>query len=126
MRRSSKAGAGLDPVSRLHLTPRGVYVRGFLYRLRATRPEPAPTGGVYGAGQIPGDDYSLAFALVVRVRDGHRREEGAGVGVQRVRVELIAVRQFDQLAEVHHPDAVADVFYDGEVVGDEQVGQMSV
>src|SRR5215212_4094483 len=97
LRRSSKAGAGLDPVPRLHLTPRGVYVRGFLYRLRATRPKPAPARRVYGAGQIPGDDYSLAFALVVRIGDGYRREEGAGVGVQRVRVELVAIRQFDKL-----------------------------
>src|SRR5215208_4983011 len=116
MRTSSKAGAGLDPVPRLHLTPRRVYARGRLYRLRATRPKPTPTRGVYRAGQVSREDYPLPFALVVRVWDGHGGEEGAGVGMQRVRVELVAVRQFDQLAEVHHPDAVADVFYAGELV----------
>src|SRR5829696_1289732 len=46
--------------------------------------------------------------------------------MQRVRVEFVAVSQFDQLAEVHHPDAVADVFDDGEVMGDEKVGQTPV
>src|SRR5215211_3073630 len=46
--------------------------------------------------------------------------------MQRVRVELLAVRQFNELAEVHHPHAVADVFDYREVVGDEKVCQIPI
>ena len=41
----------------------------------------------------------------------------------RVLVKLVDGRQLDHLAEVHHPDPVADVLDDREVVGDEEVGQ---
>ena len=39
------------------------------------------------------------------------------------RVELVAGGHLDDLAQVHHGDAVGDVAHDGEVVRDEQVGQ---
>ena len=58
-----------------------------------------------------------------RVGDRHGREQRLRVGVQRVLVQLQPAGQLHQLAQVHHRHAVADVAHDGEVVGDEQVGQ---
>ena len=46
--------------------------------------------------------------------------------MQRVLVELVGGRKLDDLAQIHHRDAVADVAHDREVVGDEQVGQPEV
>ena len=46
--------------------------------------------------------------------------------MQRVLVELVGGRKLDDLAQVHHRDAVADVAHDRKVVGDEQVGQPEV
>ena len=43
--------------------------------------------------------------------------------MQRILVQLVAARQLHQLAQVHHRDAIADVADDGEVVGDEEVGE---
>ena len=37
--------------------------------------------------------------------------------------QLLVVRELDDVAEIHHRDAVGDVADDGEVVGDEEVGQ---
>ena len=37
--------------------------------------------------------------------------------------QLMLRRQFDQAAEVHDPDLIADVADHGQVVADEQVGQ---
>ena len=56
---------------------------------------------------------------------GHRHggEQRLGVGVQRVGVDVVARRDLDDLAEVHHRDAVGDVPHDGEVVRDEQVSE---
>ena len=44
-------------------------------------------------------------------------------GMRGWRVELVGVGQLDDLAEVHHRDAVAHVAHDGEVVGDEDQRQ---
>jgi len=66
------------------------------------------------------DDPLLAVARV-RIRD--RRQQGDGVRVARVSVDLVDVGQLRHHAQVHDPDPVADVLHDGQVVGDEQVGQ---
>ena len=58
-----------------------------------------------------------------RVGVGHGRQEGDRVRVAGLGVELVDGGQLDQPAQVHHPDPVADVLDDREVVGDEQVGQ---
>src|ERR1700722_2098620 len=44
----------------------------------------------------------------------------------RVQIDLIARRDFDNLAEVHDGYAIADVFYHPQVVRDEQVGQLQL
>jgi hypothetical protein len=46
--------------------------------------------------------------------------------VARPAVELVHVGQLDEVAQVHDPDPVGDVLDDGEVVGDEQVGQVEL
>jgi hypothetical protein len=43
--------------------------------------------------------------------------------VQRLAVDLLARPDLAQLAQVHHRHPVADLLDQGEVVGDEQVGQ---
>src|SRR6185503_17541 len=52
------------------------------------------------------------------------REQGLAVWVERVLVEVDAVRELDDLAEVHDRDAVADVTNDRQVVRDEQIRQL--
>ena len=51
------------------------------------------------------------------------RQERDRVGVTRLLVELDHVGQLDELAEVHHADAIADVLDHRQVVRDEQVRQ---
>ncbi len=46
-----------------------------------------------------------------------------GVGVAGTFVEVFGIGHFDDFAEVHDGDAVADVFDYGEVVGDEEVAE---
>ena len=82
-----------------------------------------PDGRVYRAWYVPVEDCALALQLDVGVGDGDGREEGLGVGMERVCVELVA-GAISTSAEVHDPDAVGDVLDHREVVGDEQVGQV--
>ena len=89
----------------------------------AARVEHAARGRVHGAGHVAGEDDPLALPLHLRVRHGHRGQERLRVRVERVLVELVAIGQLHHPAQVHDADAVADVADDGEVVGDEQVGE---
>src|SRR3546814_10402002 len=57
---------------------------------------------------------------------GHGREQGLGVGVVRTLVERLAVRDLDDLAEVHHGDLGAEVPDHSQVVGDEQEGDVEL
>ncbi len=43
--------------------------------------------------------------------------------MQRLGVDRLLVGDLDELAEIHHRDAVADVLHHGEIVRDEQIGQ---
>ena len=58
-----------------------------------------------------------------RVCSRRRGEQGARVGVQRPRIDLIGEAQFDDVAELHHRDTVGDVAHDREVVRNEELGQ---
>jgi len=72
-----------------------------------------------GAGDVAGEHDAAFSGVGVGARCSG--EQGAGVGVFGVVVDLVAAAAFDDAAEVHHRDVVAEVFDDGEVVGDEQV-----
>ena len=71
-----------------------------------------PEGGLAGLGTSPSRMRRRRCALGARVGDRHRREQRLGVGVLRLVVELLAVGDLDDLAEVHHGDAVGDVLHD--------------
>ena len=65
----------------------------------------------------------MASGFDAGVGDGDAGNEGVCVGVLGVAVEVGAGCDFDDASEVHYCDAVADVSDDGEVVGDEEVGE---
>ncbi len=68
----------------------------------------------------------LPLALAARVRNGHGCEERPRVLVLRARVDLLRRPDLDELALVHDRDLVRHRPHDGEVVGDEQVGEPEV
>ena len=55
------------------------------------------------------------------IRQWDRREQGARVRVRRFGEQLVGIGEFDDLAEIHHGDAIRDVLHHGEIVGDEQI-----
>ena len=81
-----------------------------------------PDGGLIGDGTSPLRMIRSRVALCPgRPRDG--RQQRVRVRVTRRAVQVLDLGHLDDLAEVHHRDAVADVLHDREVVGDEEVGQ---
>ena len=63
-----------------------------------------------------------ALALRLRVGDRHGGEQGFGIGVQRVGVEVARRGDFDDAPQIHHGDAGAYMLDDGKVVSDENIG----
>ena len=55
----------------------------------------------------------------LRVRNENGADEGVGVVVSRVRIEVVWRRHFTNFAEVHHHDASADCFDHCKVMRDE-------
>src|SRR5579884_1161654 len=90
------------------------------------RVETAAAGRVHRRGHITGQDDALALAFDPRVRDRHGREQGLGVGMGGMEIQLVPVGQLDHTAEVHHGHSVTDVAHDAQVVGDEQVRQLQL
>jgi len=109
------------PVTRGGLDELRVHLGTDLLRLPATGVEAAARGRVHRRGHVAGEDDALALLLDLRVGDRDGREQRLAVRVERVLVEVDAVGELDDLAQVHDRDSVADVAHDREVVRDEQV-----
>src|SRR5207302_10603621 len=70
---------------------------------------------------LHGSDPAAGF--YARIRRRHRVEERARVGMERIVEQLVAIREFDDAAEIHHGDALAEVPHQREIVSDEQVSE---
>ncbi len=80
-----------------------------------------PDGGLIGDGGSP--MQGRAGPRRARLGRGDRVEQRLRVRVQRLLVHRLAGADLAELAQVHHRDPVADLLDQGQVVGDEQVGQ---
>ena len=59
-----------------------------------------------------------------RIGDRHGAHQRGRVGMLRLAEDRVGRRQLDELADIHHRDAVGDVAHHREVVGDEQEGEL--
>ena len=91
--------------------------------LEAPGAEPAPRRRVRRARQVALEQDPLAGALAARVGQRDRRQQRLRVRVRRAARTARACRDLDDLAEVHHRDAVGDVPHHRQVVRDEHVAQ---
>ena len=90
----------------------------FQHRVRKRQPE----GGDCGLGTSPSRTMCLRARSGSGVGDGHGREERLRVGVGRPLVDVRAVADLDDLAQVHDGDPVRDVPHHGQVVRNEEEG----
>ncbi len=89
----------------------------------APRVEAAARRRVDRARDVALEHDALALALGNGIGDRHGGQERPRVRVARRGIHDVRWPDLDDLAEVHHRDAVADVLHHRQVVGDEQVGQ---
>ena len=65
----------------------------------------------------------LGAALPVGIGFGHGRQERLSVGVARIGQDLFGRTGFDQVTQVHDRYPARDLADDGQVVGNEEIGQ---
>ena len=108
--------AGLD-------RERGRLDRADRLRLGAAGVEEAARRRVDRRRDVAGEDDAVRRAGAIRVGDHRRREQRHGVGMARRAEEIPNRGHLDDLPQVHDRHPVAHVLDDGEVVGDEEVGE---
>src|SRR5215475_5063291 len=78
------------------------------------------------AGHLSREEYPLSLHVYYRVGYGYGGQERLGIGVERVSIDLVPLRDLDDVAQVHHRHPIADVPYHRQIVGDEQVRQVEL
>ena len=78
------------------LFPWGLLGTDLLGRL-ATGMEMTASGREQGAGHLPLEDDVLPFGLHRRIGDRHGRQQGPGIGMQRIMIEIHAGGNLHQL-----------------------------
>src|SRR5580704_3587849 len=87
----------------------------------AARAEAATRRRIARIGRIALDRRLLG--ALARIHRRPRREQRLRIGMLRIAVDRLDRPQLDDLAEIHHQHAVAEILHDVEVVADEEVGQ---
>jgi len=89
--------------------------------MRAAGMKPAAGWNRKRTRHIPLEDH--AAAARARLRQRNRRGEWLGIRMARGCDHGFLLCKLDDLAEIHHRDAVGDVLHHGKVVGDEDVAE---
>jgi hypothetical protein len=96
---------------------RSVNIADALLRDRAPGVEVAAGRWIDGGG-----DFALQNGPIpgpVRIGNRDRRQQGLGVGMERVRIQSLPFGDLDDAPEVHDRNPVADVLDDCKIVSDE-------
>ena len=108
-------------VARRNLAKLGALLSALLASNRAARVETTAARRIDRRRRIALQNDALSRALHIRVRNRHGRKQRLRIGVVRLCVEGLPVRDLHHVAKVHNGDAIGDVLNDGKVVSDEQV-----
>ena len=88
--------------------------------------EVTTSGRIDRTGHISGKNDPLPGAIHNRIGYWYCRQQRYGIRMKRIRIELITLGDLDDLAEIHNRHSVADVAYNRQVVGYEEIGQVEL
>jgi len=72
-----------------------------------------------GAGDITSQNNSLTFSIEIGDRYGWK--QGLGVGVCGVGIHIPVGGHFHYLSQIHHGDAITDIFHHRQIMGDDWI-----
>ena len=82
-----------------------------------------PLGGLSGLGSSPLMMERGRVRSITGSGIGRGGQQRLRVGMLRIGEQLVGRRIFDDAAEIHDRDLARDVPHDGQIVGDEQIGE---
>lgn len=86
--------------------------------------EGAPGRRMEGRGRITCEKQARAAALKIRVEVGDRADQRLRVRVAGTFHDVGRGSELDDFPEIHHGDAIRDVFHHGKIVRDKNQGEM--
>ena len=84
--------------------------------------KPAPGGWVHRRREIARQNRTFLSEGRIGLRNG--RDERFSIRVGGIGIDFGAWGNFDDFAEIHDANPVADIFHHGQVMGNEKVGQI--
>ncbi len=84
----------------------------------------APGRRMKGGGGITREDQARAAALKIRIELGDRAHQRLRVRVAGTFHDVGRGSELDDFPEIHHGDAIRDMFHHGEIVRDKNQGEM--
>src|SRR5579883_1598774 len=118
-----------DPVRATRLRQRRWHQRAidsallaYLLARGAASREPAALRRIDRVRDLATEDDALSSAFDLGIGDRYRRDQRAGIGMQRGVIELVAFGYLAERSQIHDSDAVADFPHHSQIVADEQVG----
>src|SRR5262249_54922264 len=111
------------PVAGSHLPQLRADPAATVDRNRAAWMKRAARGRIDRARHLSLHGSERATGLDARIRHWHGVEKRAGIGMQRVVEQLVAIRELDDAGEIQHRGALAEMPHQGEIVSDEQIGE---
>lgn len=83
-----------------------------------------PFRRVDGAGNFT--SRYLFLTSLIGIRYGHRIQQGSGVGMMRIAEQLVPRAHFDDPAEIHNGDPVAEILRRCQVMSDKEIGEVEL
>ena len=104
-----------------HIPEDGLFLCAALLCIGAARSEAAAAGRINGTGNVSLQPFD--FSRVIRIGHRNGRQQCFRVWMLRILKELIRTAKLNDVAQIHHHDAIAQVLNDAQIVGNKDVRQ---
>lgn len=65
----------------------------------------------------------VTVPVLLRIRNRYCAHQAAGIWMEHILIQFIHLGIFNQIAQIHHTDLVADMAHHGQIVTDKQIGK---
>jgi len=113
-----------NKVAGLNLALNGLFHLAALHAVGAAGVELAALGGISGRGNGAFQNYAVHLGIGVGNRNC--REQSLGIGVERIAEDILGLTVLNKIAQIHNADGIGDMLNNAQVVGDEEIGEVTL
>ncbi|MPN28210.1 hypothetical protein SDC9_175651 [bioreactor metagenome] len=101
---------------------RGLLVANF-FCIRAAGRKDTAFGRRQRVGDFALQNDALSRAVHLRVKRGNCRKQRARIGMHRAHMQFSCLRELNDFAEIHDPDALRNMLHNRQIVRNKEIGQ---